>query len=300
MKRFISVLLVIALLVPMLCVDVFAENKTVSDFTGLKKEIANAQDGDVITVSGDITVTETLMITKNITIKSDGTKTLTSGSLMMDSIEGCNMFYVPDGKTSSLENITLDGDNKCRLIRAKGAKLNLTNVIMKNGSTEKVEKNSQTDQVYSGGAIYAEEGSIVTIKGGSFENNNTGTQALDGSRAAEGGAIKLYKSELYINDATTTVKDTTKFIGNHLDGWETTGGRQGGSIEATESKVEIYGTTFDIVGPFNTGGAIKFEDCGTETEKVKVINSSFTIVDGKKTSWHGWWSYNIRRLTLVN
>ena len=77
-----------------------------------------------------------------------------------------------------------------------------------------------------------------------------------------------------MNDELITVKDTTKFTGNHLDGWETTGGRQGGSIEATESKVEIYGTTFDIVGPFNTGGAIKFEDCGTETEKVKVINSS--------------------------
>lgn len=272
----------IALLVPMLCVDVFAANHPVNDFAELKKAIANAQDGDVITVNVDITITETLMITKNITIKSDGTKTLKAGPLKMDSIEGCNMFYVPDGKTLSLENITLDGANEARLIRAKGAKLNLTNVIMKNGSTGKVEKNSQTDQVYSGGAIYAEAGSIVTIKGGSFENNNTGTRALDGSRAAEGGAIKLYKSELYINDATTTVKDTTKFIGNHLDGWETTGGRQGGSIEATESKVEIYGTTFDIVGPFNTGGAIKFEDCGTETEKAKVINSSFTILDGKK------------------
>lgn len=282
MKRFISVLLVIALLVPMLCVDVFAEDKTVSDFTGLKDAIAQATDDDTITVSGDITVTQTLMITKNITIKSDGAKTLTSGPLMMNSIEGCNMFYVPDGKTLSLDNITLDGANEARLIRAKGAKLNLTNVIMKNGSTGKVEKNSQTDQVYSGGAIYAEAGSIVTIKGGSFENNNTGTQALDGSRAAEGGAIKLYQSELYINDETTTVKDTTKFTGNHLDGWETTGGRQGGSIEATESKVEIYGTTFDIVGPFNTGGAIKFEDCGTETDKVKVINSSFTILGDKK------------------
>ena len=282
MKRFISVLLVIALLVPMLCVDVFAANHQVNDFAELKKEIANAQDGDVITVNVDITITETLMITKNITIKSDGTKTLTSGSLKMDSIEGCNMFYVPDGKTLSLDNITLDGANKVRLIRAKGAKLNLTNVIMKNGSTEFLQQTPSHDQVYSGGAILAEESSKVVINGGSFENNNTGTRALDGSRAAEGGAIKLYKSELYINDATTTVKDTTKFIGNHLDGWETTGGRQGGSIEATESKVEIYGTTFDIVGPFNTGGAIKFEDCGTETEKVKVINSSFTIVDGKK------------------
>lgn len=277
MKKLISVLLVIAMLVPMLCVDVFAQDHPVNDFVGLKQAISDAADGDVITVNDDITITQTLMITKNTTIKSDGAKTLTAGPLKMDSIEECNMFYVSGGKELSLDNITLDGANEARLIRAKGAKLNLTNVIMKNGSTEKVEKNSQTDQVYSGGAIYAEEGSIVTIKGGSFENNNTGTRPLDAGRAAEGGAIKLYQSELYINDAQTTAKDTTKFIGNHLDDWQTAGGRQGGAIEATDSKVEIYGTTFNIPGPFNTGGAIKFESCNSALVK----NSYFEIEANK-------------------
>lgn len=259
----------IALLVPMLCVDVFAANHPVNDFAELKKAIANAQDGDVITVNVDITITETLMITKNITIKSDGTKTLKAGPLKMDSIEGCNMFYVPDGKTLSLENITLDGANEARLIRAKGAKLNLTNVIMKNGSTGKVEKNSQTDQVYSGGAIYAEAGSIVTIKGGSFENNNTGTKKLDGTRAAEGGAIKIDSSVITITG--------TKFEGNHLDDWNTEGGRQGGAIEATNTKAVINNATFNIPGPFNTGGAIKFENC----KDAKVTGSTFTIDENK-------------------
>ena len=283
MKRFISVLLVIALLVPMLCVDVFAANKTVSDFAGLKAAITDASVTE-ITLNGDLIADSTIEITRDIKISGGSIKSAMSGLTGADIKEG-NLFYIKGNHTLTLEDITLDGDNKCRLIRAQGAKLNLNNVIMKNGSTEnlqRVDKNGENDQNYSGGAILAEEGSVVTIKGGSFENNNTGTKPLDGGRAAEGGAIKLYKSELYINDDTATAKDTTKFIGNHLDDWQTTGGRQGGSIEATESKVEIYGTTFDIVGPFNTGGAIKFEDCGTETDKVKVINSSFTILDGKK------------------
>ena len=283
MKRFISVLLVIALLVPMLCVDVFAANKTVNNFAELKAAIADASVTE-ITLNGDLIADSTIEITRDIKISGGSIKSAMSGLTGADIKEG-NLFYIKDGHTLTLENITLDGDNKCRLIRAQGAKLNLTNVTMKNGSTEnlqRVDKNGKNDQNYSGGAILAEEASIVTIKGGSFENNNTGTQALDGSRAAEGGAIKLYQSELYINDETTTVKDTTKFTGNHLDDWQTAGGRQGGAIEATESKVEIYGTTFNIPGPFNTGGAIKFEDCGTETEKVKVINSSFTILGDKK------------------
>lgn len=269
MKRFISVLLVIALLVPMLCVDVFAAEKKVNNFDELKTAIASAQEGDVITVSGDITITQTLMITKNITIKSDGTKTLTSGPLKMDSIEGCNMFYVPDGKTLSLDNITLDGANEARLIRAKGAKLNLTNVIMKNGSTEFLQQTPSNDQVYSGGAILAEESSKVVINGGSFENNNTGTKKLDGTRAAEGGAIKIDSSVITITG--------TKFEGNHLDDWNTEGGRQGGAIEATNTKAVINNATFNIPGPFNTGGAIKFENC----KDAKVTGSTFTIDENK-------------------
>lgn len=272
----------IALLVPMLCVDVFAESKTVNDFAELKDAIADASVTE-ITVSGEIIADSTLEITRDIKISGGSIKSAMSGLTGADIKEG-NLFYIKGNHTLTLEDITLDGDNKCRLIRAQGAKLNLNNVIMKNGSTEnlqRVDKNGENDQNYSGGAILAEEGSVVTIKGGSFENNNTGTKPLDGGRAAEGGAIKLYQSELYINDSTATDKATTKFTGNRLDDWQTAGGRQGGSIEATESKVEIYGTTFDIVGPFNTGGAIKFEDCGTETDKVKVINSSFTIAEGK-------------------
>lgn len=260
--------------------NVFAASKTVSDFAGLKAAITDASVTE-ITVNGEITANSTLEITRDIKISGGSIKSVMNGLTGADIKDG-NLFYIKGNHTLTLENITIDGDNKCRLIRVQGAKLNLTNVTMKNGSTELLQQTPSNDQNYSGGAILAEEGSIVTITGGSFENNNTGTQALDGNRAAEGGAIKLYQSELFINDAKTTTKDTTKFIGNHLDGWETTGGRQGGSIEATDSKVEIYGTTFTIPGPFNTGGAIKFENCGTENEKAKVINSSFTIVDDKK------------------
>ena len=270
MKRFISVLLVIALLVPMLCVDVFAANKTVSDFAGLKAAITDASVTE-ITLNGDLIADSTIEITRDIKISGGSIKSAMSGLTGADIKEG-NLFYIKDGHTLTLENITLDGDNKCRLIRAQGAKLNLTNVTMKNGSTEnlqRVDKNGKNDQNYSGGAILAEEASIVTIKGGSFENNNTGTKKLDGTRAAEGGAIKIDSSVITITG--------TKFEGNHLDDWNTEGGRQGGAIEATNTKAVINNATFNIPGPFNTGGAIKFENC----KDAKVTGSTFTIDENK-------------------
>ena len=171
--------------------NVFAATKDVLTFTQLEDAVTSAQKGDIINVKKDITVTKTLEVKEDITIKSDDKKTLTAKGLKMDSVEGCNMFYVSGDKELKLENITLDGANKARLIRANGAKINLNSVTMKNGTTEHLEQTASNDQIYSGGAIFAEKASKIVINGGSFENNNTGTQKLAGSRAAEGGAIKI-------------------------------------------------------------------------------------------------------------
>ena len=258
----------------------------VGNFSQLEAEVAK---GGEINLTQDITVTETLVIDKNVKISGG---TLKWAPAVRSDQKGDQMFKVNEGKTLALKDITLDGDNQGRLINVKGGTVNLENAILQNGSTEKLEQNTNKDQNFSGGAILATKGeklgSTVTIIGGKFLNNNTGTVKSDDEetnyryRAAEGGAIKIEDSTLTINSADTTEKATTIFKGNHLEHWKTGGGRQGGSIEATRSKVEIYGATFDVPGPFNTGGAIKFEDCGSEKEQAKVINSSFTILDGKK------------------
>lgn len=258
----------------------------VSDFTELKEAVAA---GGEITLKQNIDVTETLMIKdKDVKISGGSQYTLKWAPADRSDQKGDQMFKVNEGKILALKDITLDGDNQGRLINVKGGTVNLENAILQNGSTEKLEQNASKDQNFSGGAILATENSKVIITGGKFLNNNTGSVKSDEEeknyryRAAEGGAIKIEDSTLKINNADTTDKAKTTFKGNHLEHWKTGGGRQGGSIEATRSKVEIYGATFDVPGPFNTGGAIKFENCGNKDEQAKVINSSFTILEGKK------------------
>ena len=232
----------------------------VSDFAGLKAAVDGSDSS--ITITGDITVTETLVIDKVVKISG--------GSLKWAPTErsdqkGDQMFKVNEGKSLTLKEITLDGNSKGRLINVKGGTVNLENVTLKNGTTEFLTENESKDQIYSGGAILATSDSEVTITGGKFLNNNTGSKALDGKRAAEGGAIKIDSSKLTISG--------TEFTGNHLDSSKSEGGRQGGAIEATNTTVNIEKATFNIPGPFDTGGAIKFEGC----PKANVKGSTFTI-----------------------
>ncbi|WP_054252861.1 S-layer homology domain-containing protein [Neofamilia massiliensis] len=260
-------LLILMLLVFTNGKNAFAAPTTVNTFAELKEAIADPSVTEII-VGGDITIDKTLQISRDIKISGG---TLSAGDLKMDSAIESNMFYVFGEKTLTLENITLDGANKARIIFADKATVKMTNVTAKNGSTHSFAQTAGSDQNYSGGAIRAINGAVLNIKDGSFENNNTGspTDNLATDRSAEGGAIKIEDSELII--------DGTTFKDNHLDGKETRGGRQGGSIEATNTKATINNATFNIVGPFNTGGAIKFEDCG----EARVTGSTFTIADGK-------------------
>ena len=59
------------------------------------------------------------------------------------------------------------------------------------------------------------------------------------------------------------------------------GGFQGGSIEATNSIVNINKTDFIVKGGFDTGGAIKFEQSGTNAKHNKITNSTFKLVGGQ-------------------
>ena len=185
------------------------------------------------------------------------------------------MFKVPEGKSLTLNDIILDGNKRGRLINVKGGTVTLKMADLQNGSTEPLKPNASNDQNYSGGAILAtkgvKQGSTVTIKDGFFVNNNTGSIVLSKDRNAEGGAIK-------IEDSTLTI-DGTYFTDNHLDGSATEGGRQGGAIEATRTKAKIDNARFTILGPFNTGGGIKFEDCSDASVK----DSTFMLRSGKGT-----------------
>ncbi|MDD7513522.1 MAG: SHIRT domain-containing protein [Clostridiales bacterium] len=284
----------------------YAQDADVTNFQELKNAIAR---GDSVNLKNDIKVTETLKIPANYsdTIKSDG-KTLNLGS----NVE--NMFDVPDGANVTFDNIVFDGQKNGRIIDAGKATVTIKNSTLKNATTEKFEQkivDGKDTQRFEGGAIYAAHttldlqdthfennhtkaivpspgaphgGAIVSysanmkITGGSFVNNYTGKVDKTLAAHGEGGAIKLHPgSTLTINSPDVEKKDATIFDGNHLYSTEGNGGSQGGAIEATQSKIYVYGSTFKIAGPFNTGGAIKFEGC----DDAVVQNSHFETVENK-------------------
>lgn len=304
-----SVFIVVFMIVGMISYANAAEIN-VADITELKNAISSGDN--VINLTADIDIGETISIPagRNVTIKSAGKNTLKLTSTVEE------MFDISAGATVTFNNIVLDGNSKGRLIDIsagnRNTTLNITDSVVKNGTTQNFDTNmvsGENKQRYQGGAIYAAHAnvnltntefnnnttknltpapgsasggaiygatSVIKINGGSFLNNHTG--GGDNKNNGEGGAIKIDGgAELYINDETTTNIATTTFEGNHVDNWASDGGRQGGSIEATESKVKIYGATFKISGPFDTGGAIKLE--GSPEAVIK--NSRFETVGGR-------------------
>lgn len=294
-----SLLLFLTIVLCFFVITANAANSNVTNMQELKDAIAR---GDSITINNDINITETLILptTYNGEIKSDGKKlTLNAG------VE--NMFAVPDQANVKFSKIVFDGQENGRIIDAGKSTVTIIDSTLQNGTTENNKKRFEGGAIYAlhttlklenttfennhtkkvvpspgaphGGAIVSYSANI-TIKGGKFNNNHTGRVDKEFSSHGEGGAIKLHPgSTLTINDSSITKKDTTVFDGNHLDSTSGNGGRQGGAIEATQSKVYIYGTTFKIPGPFNTGGAIKFE--GSEEAVVK--NCHFETLENKGT-----------------
>ena len=295
MKRFISVLLVIALLVPMLCVDVFAADKTVSDFTGLKAAIAQAEDGDAITVASNITLDETLAIeNKNITIKGSGK--ISAASALNNVNTRKNTLFVINNSTVKFngvdenQKLTLDGELKNRIIYSENSTIELTNAVVTKGcpgsdskinpgggiflrggsftATNTVFSNNkpgsatglpQGDGDLNGGAIYSGSTKAdITITGGSFVDNEV---------KAYGHGAAIYQENGTLNVTGTSFKNNK----GHVEGGNA--GTQGACIH-TRDKVtaKISNVEAEIAKGFNTGGFLR-----SWKSNITVIGSTFTI-----------------------
>lgn len=284
----------IALLVPMLCVDVFAEDKTVSDFAELKDAIADAENGDVITVSGDITMTETLVINgKDITITGSGKISADSQVSVTDPAANPNvkntLFAIKDSNVT-FEGLTLDGVKMNRVIYSEGSKITLTDAKVINGCP------GNNSNINPGGGIFLRGGSL-TATNTDFIGNTPGTNDTlpQGDGDKNGGAIysgstkadititggkfednevKAYGHGAAIYQENGTLKVTgTSFKNNkgHVEGRNA--GTQGACIH-TRDKVtaKISNVEAEIAKGFNTGGFLR-----SWKSNVTVINSTLTI-----------------------
>lgn len=291
MKRFISVLLVIALLVPMLCVDVFAESKTVSDFADLKDAIADAENGDEITVTKNIELTETLVIRgKNITLKANNLLINARDALTTDEVKN-TMFVIKDSSVK-FDGLTLSGSEKNRIIYSENSTIELNNASISNGCP------GSDSKINPGGGIFLRGGSL-TATNTVFSNNKPGsaTGLPQGDGDLNGGAIysgstkadikitggsfvdnevKAYGhgAAIYLENGSLTVTGTSfKNNKGHTEGGNA--GTQGACIHTREGvTAEISKVNAEIVKGFNTGGFLR-----SLGSTVKVNESTFTIAN---------------------
>ena len=290
MKKSISsskklfVLLILFLAIFLKTENVFAAT-TVTDFNGLKNAIETGTD-DEINVQGNINVTETLKVNRDVKISGGGVETSKLSAL--GSIE--NILKVENGKKLTIENITLDGNKQARLIYSNGGILKITNSNLKNGcpgnnatanpgggillkggsltATNSDFKGNTPgttqglgagDGDVNGGAIYSgNTPADITITGGSFENNEV-------KAYGHGAAIYQENGKLIV--------DGTSFKNNkgHVEGGNA--GTQGVCIH-TRDKVTatISNVNAEIAKGFNTGGFLR--SLGSD---VTVTKSTFTI-----------------------
>ena len=292
MKRFISVLLVIALLVPMLCVDVFAESKTVSDFTGLKDAIASASEGDVINVASNITLDETLAIeNKNITIKGTSSLAILGKNALTNNDIKNTMFVIRNSKVK-FDGLTLGGNKMNRIIYSENSNIELNKASINDGCP------GNNSNINPGGGIFLRGGSL-TATNTDFIGNTPGTNPdkslQDGNGDKNGGAIYTGKESanititggsfvdnevktaghgaaIYQESGSLTITGTS-FKGNkgHVEGGNA--GTQGACIH-TRDKVtaKISNVNAEIAKGFNTGGFLR-----SWKSNVTVTNSTFTI-----------------------
>ena len=276
--------------------NVFAASKTVNDFTDLKDAIADTSITE-ITVNGDITLTETIVIEgKDITIKGSGK--ISADNALKTVTDRQNTLFVINNSTVKFngldenQKLTLDGDLKNRIIYSEASTIELNNAIVTKGcpgNNSKINPGggiflrggsltaTNTDFIgntpgtaeglqkgdgdLNGGAIYSGSTKAdIKITGGSFENNEV---------KAYGHGAAIYQENGILNVTGT------KFKGNsgHLNGEDP--GTQGACIH-TRDKVtaSISGVNAEIAKGFNTGGFIR--SLGSD---VTVSNSTFTIKD---------------------
>ena len=281
----------IALLVPMLCVDVFAADHQVKDFDELKAAIASAASGDVITVASNITLDETLAIeNKNITIKGTSALAILAKNALTNNVEVKNTMFVIRNSKVKFDGLTLGGNKMNRIIYSeksdielnkasindgcpgdnsninpgggiflRGGSLTATDTVFSNNKPGSATGLPQGDGDLNGGAIYSGSTKAdIKITGGSFVDNEV---------KAYGHGAAIYQENGTLNVTGTSFKNNK----GHVEGGNA--GTQGACIHTRDKvKATISGVTAEIAKGFNTGGFLR-----SWKSNITVIGSTFTI-----------------------
>ena len=169
-----------------------------SYYKTLPEAIAAAQDGDTITLLKDAELTSTLNLAKNITIDGQGKYTIkaaNSFTVGSDNKTYC-VLYVSGEVT--LKDVTVNGNEKCRVIFCDKGKLTIDGATITNGKAPNFI-----------GGVYMTSSASFEMKSGSITGNKN-------AKAYQNDEYLQYSSDLWIganaNGALTAINGGT--IGN--------------------------------------------------------------------------------------
>ena len=124
MKKLLATILALVMALS-LCTSAWATEKLIGSETELKNAISSVNDGDVIKLSTDVTISEKVTISKNIFLDL-GTHTLTSEFAPADE----NYALVAEGNVTIRNGSIVTTKDKARAVNNSKGDLNLENVII--------------------------------------------------------------------------------------------------------------------------------------------------------------------------
>lgn len=294
---------------PMMLFSAFSTPIPVTTEAELITAMANAQNGDVISIQNTILLTQVLVTPENIAFTIEGN----NGALGLGMNVTSRHIQVANGTTLTLQNINIVGHhvepeaaiadrkigggidvphatstlilNKARILNVNqpnGGAVNLSGTL--NASNNTVFYNNVTSQ--NGAAIYNNGSGVIYAVDTAFENNKaggnggaiytkgqttlTGAEFTENEVNGSGGAV-------YIDNASSTVMSGATFTGNKAKTDGTNGNPGGGAIAGVASsaskKVDITDSTFTENYATGRGGAVALL---SNNFRMSIKNTNFT------------------------
>lgn len=307
-KRILSMLLVVCMLMSMLPTAVFAADASVSSQQDLLDAIANASDGDTITLTGSIDVdmsgtaanSGAITVDKSITIDGAGyALNATNGS------QNATLLLVANGANATIQNLTVNGNGYAKHgVQAYSATATLNDVtstgntgygILVNRST--VEATGLTTSGNGWGGVNVD----ANGSGSASFTMNSGSIAEDASVVIEGDAGDTTETTInggtlqnvmkHPNAADAAGEDTITISGGTISGSVTgdivkvTNGQIDGDVTGNQSLEVNGGTIGGTVSPvyqvtYAKGENVEVTDLGGSYAQGQTVTFTATADGG--------------------
>lgn len=142
----------------------------VAAYADIHEAIAAAEAGDTITLYRDVVVEEMINVTKSITIDGQGKFSITADDNATALVTARKMVNVSTaGVELTLKDVTLDANNKCRVVYANAGKVTIDGATITGGAT--------SDSFVGG--VYITNAASFEMTSGSIEGNYTAIEYAD-------------------------------------------------------------------------------------------------------------------------